>query len=331
MGLFLSGYIRRYRATGNVEDRDRIDFFANWLRENRCEGFREACWGYNFDWPNRSFFAPAGTPTIVNTVFVAQAFLDRHELLGEDADLAIACSACEFIVNRLERVVEFPGSCFAYTPLDRRKVHNANMLGASLLARVGRATGNRNLMELAREAALYTVARQKEDGSWPYGSGDSEGWIDNFHTGFVLVSLLEYIRDSEDLEFESNLECGYRYWKSAFFTSDGRPKFYANAVYPIDVHAVAQGVLTFLAFRWRDAEATTRALQLAEWGCEWMQDAAGCFHYQIGRYIRNRIPYIRWSQAWMFRALAESCLAQQKQDSLGLDAAMAGKGDDRAH
>ena len=46
-----------------------------------------------------------------------------------------------------------------------------------------------------------------------------------------------------------------------------------------------------------------------------MQDAAGYFHYQIGRCLRNRIPYIRWSQAWMFRALAE-CLALRQQQKL---------------
>ena len=138
MGLFLAAYVRRYRATGEARHRERLAFFADWLRQNRCQGFREACWGYNFDWPNRSFFAPAGTPTIVNTAFVANAFLDLHELFGGADDLAIARSACDFILNRLAVIEEPPGACFSYTPLDRRRVHNANMLGAALLARVGR-------------------------------------------------------------------------------------------------------------------------------------------------------------------------------------------------
>ena len=36
-----------------------------------------------------------------------------------------------------------------------------------------------------------------------------------------------------------------------------------------------------------------------------MLDPEGFFHYQIRRTHRVRIPYMRWSQAWGVRALAE--------------------------
>ena len=311
MGLFLAAYVRRYRVTGERRDRERIAFFADWLRRNRCPQFQEASWGYNFDWPNRSFFAPAGTPTIVNTAFVAHAFLDCHELFGNSEDLETARSACDFMLRRLSVIEELPGACFSYTPLDSRRVHNANMLGASLLARVGRITGEPHLLARARRAALYTVARQSADGSWPYGEGRSERWVDNFHTGFVLTALLDYIRCSEDSSFEESLERGYRFWRSSFFTRDGLAKHYAGKLYPIDAHAVAQAILTLLAFSERDPQAAARAFELAAWAGVNMQDESGYFHYQIGRWLRNRIPYIRWSQAWMLRALAE-CLARQQ-------------------
>jgi hypothetical protein len=327
MGLFLAGYIRRFRSTGDSRDREHITYFAEWLRQNRCTGFEEACWGYNFDWPNRSFFAPAGTPTIVNTAFITHAFLDRYELFGISKDLEIARSASNFILNRLAIVEDSTGTCFSYTPLDRRLVHNANMLGASLLARVGGITGESHLKLRSRQAVLYTVARQNADGSWPYGVTRSEAWIDNFHTGFVLVSMLEYIHFSHDCEVEESLERGYHYWKSAFFTGDGLPKYFSNRLYPIDIHSVAQSVLSYLAFSKLDPEATDRALRLAEWACSNMQDAAGYFHYQIGHRLRNRIPYIRWSQAWMFRALSECCLLAAESSNQKLDAALAGKGE----
>jgi hypothetical protein len=330
MGLFLAAYIRRYRTTGDLKDRKQIDHFADWLRQNRCGGFKEACWGYNFDWPNRSFFAPAGTPTIVNTVFITHALLDRYELLDASEDLETARSACDFLLNRLVSIEDSSGTCFNYTPLDRRYVHNANMLGASLLARVSRITGEKHLQARARSAASFTVARQRNDGSWPYGIAASDGWVDNFHTGFVLVSLLEYIRYSQDTEFEESLDRGYRFWKSVLFTADRLPKYYPNDLYPIDVHSVAQGILTFLAFSDRDPEACSRAFQLADWGAAKMQDEKGYFHYQIGRYLRNRIPYIRWAQAWMFRALAECSYVERQRSTPKPDAGDAGKGCDYA-
>jgi hypothetical protein len=309
MGLFLASYIRRYRVTGSPEDRQRIDFFRDWLVENRVRSFREACWGYNFDWPNRAFFAPAGTPNIVSTVFICHALLDRYDLLGEKEDVATARSACDFLTKRLSSLTDSTGECFGYTPLDKRYVHNANLLGASLLARVGRITGEVSLKIRAGNAASFTAKRQSADGSWPYGIAPADAFVDNFHTGFDLVNLLEYARYTEDSSFDENVARGYRYWKEVFFTPDGLPKYFSNQLYPIDIHAVAQAILTFLAFAGRDPEATSRAMQLAHWAIANMQDKTGYFHYQIGRYLRNRIAYIRWSQAWIFCALAECCLS----------------------
>lgn len=324
MGLFLAAYLRRYRVDARAENRQQIEFFGNWLLANRSPNFAEACWGYNFDWPNRAFLAPAGTPNIVTTVFIAHALLDRYDLFGAQEDLAMARSACDFLVNRLASLKDATGECFAYTPLDNRYVHNANMLGASLLARVGRITGESSLTARARSSTAFTVARQRPNGSWHYGTAASDAFIDNFHTGFNLVCLLEYARYTSDDGFEKNLRRGYEYWNKVLFTDDGLPKYYSSRTYPIDIHAVAQAILTFLAFGERDPEACTRAFQLARWAIASMQDRSGYFYYQIGRFYRNRIAYIRWSQAWMFRALAECRLAQSQGPEWVFDHAPAG-------
>lgn len=330
MGLFLASYVRRYRATGDTKDLERIGYFAGWLHGNRCQAFHEACWGYNFDWPNRSFFAPAGTPNIVSTVFICHALLDRYDLLGTGEDVAAARSACDFLLKRLSVFRDSDGECFGYTPLDRRYVHNANLLGASLLARVARITGEDTLRARAAKAAAFTAAKQRADGSWPYGIAAADGFVDNFHTAFNLVYLLDYMRDANDWTFDSNVTRGYKYWKDTFFSPDGMPKYFSGKLYPIDIHAVAQAILTFLAFRERDAEADARALRLAEWATENMQDGSGYFYYQIGRFCRNRIAYIRWSQAWMFRALAEWLLPASQVVAAPTNMALAGMRDNDA-
>ena len=325
MGLFLASYVRKYQMTGDPLHLERVRFLVDWLVEHISPGYSGACWGYNFDWPNRGFFAPAGAPTIVNTAFIALALLDVREILEEDDKrfvefaefvkfvVPIARSACDFILNDLNPIRPTRDElCFSYTPLDRRYVHNANLMGAWLLAEVYSHTQELHLAEHALAAARYTARRQRPNGSWSYGEAPNDGWVDNFHTGFVLVALKRIAAYLEADEFDDAIARGYSFWKEHMFLFDGAPKYYPDRVYPIDVHCVAQAVLTFLEFAERDPEAEAWAWRVARWGIEHMQDTKGYFHYQIHRHYRIRIPYMRWSQAWMLRALTELTYAHTK-------------------
>ena len=40
-----------------------------------------------------------------------------------------------------------------------------------------------------------------------------------------------------------------------------------------------------------------------EWTIENMQDESGFFYFQKNRKFTSKIPYMRWSQAWMFYAM----------------------------
>ena len=54
-----------------------------------------ACWGYNFDWQSRSFFAPRNTPTVVPTAFAARALIEAAREFGDESYLQAARSACD--------------------------------------------------------------------------------------------------------------------------------------------------------------------------------------------------------------------------------------------
>lgn len=313
MGLFLASYIRKYQSDRTADYSERIRFFAKWLQTNISVGYSGMCWGYNFDWPNRGFFAPAKTPTIVNTAFIGLAFIDLSRLLGstENLDLReesirVARSACEFI--RADLHVHRPSAdemCFSYTPLDHRWIHNANVLGAWLLSEVAAATDDHELLKLSLCAARYTTRRQAPDGSWPYGVATRDCWIDNFHTGYVLVALSRVAKALQTNEFEDSLTRGYSFWKSNFLTSDSAPKYYPNRAYPYDAHCAAQAVLTLLEFSDRDPKAVDMARRIAQWSIAHMQCPDGSFAFQIHPHVCIRIPYMRWTQAWMQRAFAE--------------------------
>jgi len=331
MGLFLTTYAQRFKSKRQEVDLRQARFFRDWLIGHASSGYAGPCWGYNFDWPNRAFFARAGTPTIVNTSFIGLSFLDSETALNElrnlhepeanvsndlveeispPADgLAVARGACEFILHDLNVLRSSDKEiCFSYTPLDRRFVHNANALASWLLAAVYARTGEGKLAEKALAAVRFTVSRQESDGSWQYGVDGHDRWVDNFHTGYVIVALKHVARLLQSHEFDASVSKGYQFWKKRMFVDDLIPKYYPDRVYPIDVHCVAQAILTYLEFSDVDPNALTQADRLCRWAIANLQDPQGFFHYQIHRFHRVRVPYMRWGQAWMQLALTKLVL-----------------------
>lgn len=304
MGLFLTTYVVLYRATGSKEYLKRVDFFIDWLLDNSSDGYAGRCWGYNFPWQSRAFFAPAGTPTVVNTCFVANAFLDAYEALSNEGYLDVARSSCNFITSSLNiHKTEDEKICFSYTPLDNQKVHNANLLAASLLSRVYSLTGEDILLDYADRAVSFSAEYQNKDGSWYYGLGPKQNWVDSFHTGFVLESLYDYARSSGRSDIMGRVKSGVDYYRNNFFAENGLPRYYDIATYPIDTHSAAEGIIVFTKLRDMNASNLDRARGIALWTINNMQNSKGYFYYQRRRYYCNKIPYMRWSQAWMFKAL----------------------------
>ena len=46
------------------------------------------------------------------------------------------------------------------------------------------------------------------------------------------------------------------------------------------------------------------AQNVLKWTIKNMKTSSGAYRYQIKKYVSTSIPYIRWSQAWMFKAFS---------------------------
>ena len=312
IGILVRAYLLRYKQTNRQIYLDRARRLLDWLVECSSPGFSGYAWGYNFDWQSRVFYIPMGVPTVVNTAFIAHAFLDAYSIFKERNYLDVARSACDFILNDLNRTLTDAHSnskcfCFSYSPVDKTCSHNANLLAAELLARVYSLTKEKHLCEYAKKSAEFTIARQNSDGSWCYGLSARQRFIDSFHTGFVLVSLSHlstYLDQRDDTRIRQNLLKGYGFYKRSFWENDGCPRYYHDKKYPIDLHCSAQGIITFLRFSEADDRGGILANKIADWAIKNMWDAqGGYFHFQKTRYYTNKIPYLRWPNAWMYYAL----------------------------
>jgi len=294
------------------------------------KGFSGACWGYNFDWQSRSFFAPRGTPTIVPTAFAARALCEAAEVLSRDEYLPFARTICDFILNDLNRSEETNDEvCFGYSPLDRTRVFNASLFAGETLATVGKLTGEQSLIDWANRAAIYVVRRQGADGSWGYGADSHQSWADNFHTAYILTSLSRINAVSvpgavatgsmsvpgavaTGLDFDNALRRGYGFWTERFFLANGWPKYFPDRLYPADIHSAASAMVTLVELRGRISSTLLLAEKIADWANTNLRDPRGFFYYQRRRFNTVHIPYMRWSDAWMMYALARWREAAEK-------------------
>ncbi|MDX9786762.1 MAG: hypothetical protein RBT11_08295 [Desulfobacterales bacterium] len=297
LGLFAAGLIQ-------ADKTNEAAIILDWLKNIACTGYDGISWGYNFDWQARAFYVPAGKPNIVTTVFVAHAFLDYFDRTADNSVLEVAIGACNFILKHLILFEDEGTLCFGYIPGESARVHNANMLGAALLGRVFAYTGQLKYDEKSRKAMAYSVAALRPDHSWPYGELHHHGFVDNFHTGFNLVALKEWMGFTGRWIWERELKRAYEYYLNTFFLENGCPKYFSNSLYPIDIHCAAQGIITCLKLYQYSERSLNMAERIAEWAILNMQDKAGFFYYQKSRLMTNKIPYIRWAQAWMYYALS---------------------------
>lgn len=313
LGLVLSAYCDLTKIGWKLRaESDHIRRLLLNLRSHREEQF---CWGYDWHYVSlRGARLPAFSPNSVATVFCAEGFLDHADVFRDPVSREIAASAAEWLVTCLQRsVYTREHICFSYTPHDRTRIFNNSALIGALLARLAGRPGCSHYREIARQVMQFLVNGQASDGSWPYGLARSQRWIDSFHTGYNLCALLAYQRLSDDDSFAEALARGYNFYQHHLFRSDGAPRYLAGRNFPVDIHACAQAILTLCDFSQFDPSALRQAHNIARWTTERLLNADGSFGYQLRRFRKDSTPYVRWSQAWMLRALARLRLLENSR------------------
>lgn len=324
IGLFILGLLADYRRTNNQDSLAQAIDLADWLLTQRCDAnqWHHSCWGYHFDWKARAFFVPKGKPNVITTVYVAQALFALAEALktlGEhqkgDIYHQSALNAADFIVNTL--YTEADGKTFfAYIPGEKAFVHNASLWAAAWVAVVAEAIGNDHYRGLALKIAHQSVNEQAEDGSWVYGARHHHQFVDGFHTGYNLEALDLIRRSLKTDEFNESIHKGFGYYKANFFEADGIAKYYNNNLYPLDMHSVAQAVLTLTKLAGEDGDVDGDKALLDNVISKSLNTLylpkQKHFVYQKNRHYTNRINYMRWTQAWVYYSFSEYLLVNSE-------------------
>lgn len=302
LGLCIQGY--SYLTEVFPEKKDfyifEIDKLLELLIGLKSKGYSGICWGYDFDWEARYTIIPAYYPTVVATGIITNSLFTNYKLLKNEKSFELCKDAVKFVMNDLNKSFDGENFCYSYSPGDKQKVFNATMKGARLLSQVYSVTKDENLFIEAKRTVDYVMENQKENGSWSYAKGDARKWVDNFHTGYVLDALDDFINYTNSISYLKNLEKGIRFYENNFFYEEKIPKYYQHRLYPIDSTAIAQSIMTLLRF-----QKTELAKNIAYWGIENMLSEKGYFYFQKNRFYKNKISYIRWVNAWIFTAFSK--------------------------
>lgn len=316
LGLFARAYLTLYQVRGEERYAELARHCLQRLEECVNQTYGGWGWGYPFNWQSRVLI-PAGTPNAVVSYTVGDAFWRAYQTFQDNRYLDICGKVCEFFLSGLNRdVTSHDDQCFSYTPLDRMHVFNVSLFVSELLVKVGVELKDERLLAEGWRGAKYVVRNQNSDGSWYYfGPEDGlPGTIDHYHTGFVLRSLAAILGAAPDAEGWDAFARGFRYYWEHLFTADHLPALMPGQRYPINIHAVAEGILCVSELgRLQQIRSCypveTRLESLVAWAIENMQDRAGYFYYAKTQRRTVRIPYMRWGQAWMMAALTEALVS----------------------
>ena len=186
----------------------------------------------------------------------------RTRVCGEERYLDVAKGICNWIVklpretvrdrNLLELSGHPPESPFT-TPIcwERR------------CWRARRSTAGRRNCSMWPEPPSSTVA----PASCPTAPGTTARspryhWIDSFHTGYNLDSIKCYIDSTGDRHVQTAPGSRVRGTsRRHFFEPAGRPRYYHDRTYPIDIQCAAQGIETLVKFADDDPEALPTAAE----------------------------------------------------------------------
>lgn len=306
LGLLIQGYSKLVIVYPDRKEEfiRKILFLTEELKKLSAPGFNGYCWGYDFHWQARHAKIPAFQPTVVATGIITNALFQCYRIAGIEIHRQMCLEAAGFVLKDLHRSYEGDSFCFSYSPFDHQQVFNASMKGSRILAQAYALERNAVYMEEAGRAAAFTIKHQKPDGSWNYSLAQGGDWVDNYHTGYILDCLDEYMLRTGDDSFKGPLLKGFAFYREYFFENDQIPKFYPDHKYPVDCTAAGQSILTLCRFG--DIET---AQKVASWMINNMQAIDGHFYFRKSGNSVRKVSFMRWSNAWMFAGLSYlSCI-----------------------
>lgn len=325
---YAMGFAYLYQATKEEKYLDGAIHFLEVLEKTRCSNFKNYAWGYPFDWQTQGGVLATDTPLITTVPYCYEAFDAVYRIDDSPKWRQIMLSIAEHALHDYadEETSRGTASC-TYTPQGGKYVINASAYRAALLLQAYKTFGNESYREVAWRNIAFVLDSQNDDGSWPYAMDGSRGFIDHFHTCFVLKGLVKAERIIRDKTITSAIERGIDYYTKQLFDEDGLPKPFSRrprlTVYRRELYDCAEclnlGVMLRGRFPHLDRVVNRTLDDILR---NWVRPT-GSFRSRKLLFGWDNVPMHRWGQSEMFRSLAY-WLAQSSTFEVSVNNSFAG-------
>ena len=291
------------------------------LKQLRCGGFEEPCWGLSLRHAIARLLLRGRAPNTIATAFVAQALLDAFDRTGEEWMLEEAAGASRFFLRHI-----------AQTKADRVRT-SATSSEIAARSRTRTPMSARCWRDSRATSMSDSCGERRKESSMPCRASDPTApgcteswsdlaWVDGDHHGYVLDALRVCDDAGLDDRLAGAIERGLRYYERELLLPDGTPKYFSHNAYPIDSQSCAQAIQTFSIAATRDPSYIGPAHRVFDWTMSNMRRSDGLFMFQRRRRWSNPLPHMRWVVAALLLALthmsnAERMLAEPSETRPG--------------
>ena len=307
---YAMGFAFLAKAFGAEKYYQRAAHFLEVLQQTRCPDYKDYCWGYPFDWETRRGTIKEGTPLITTLPYVYEAFSQVYEIDKDQKWWRIMRSIAQHAFQDYQDFETSPtASSCSYTPEpdDTGGVINASAYRAFLLTRAAFDFSEDLYREVANRNLNFVLASQNADGSWYYSTDNQTGFVDHFHTCFVLKALTKIEKLMGDPQCTMAIERGVNYYVRNLFDEVGLPKPFSRAprltVYRRELYDYAECINLAMLLKGRFPEldgllSTVLKDLLVRW-----QKPDGSFRTRQLLLGWDNVPMHRWAQSQVFRSL----------------------------
>ena len=280
-----------------------IEYLFGLVLEKRTN--QKFVWGLNFPYSTRFTNADAITPNLYNTCTCGIAITYYCEKLNKDHE--ILDKIYDDLCSTFEYINEGNKGFFIYYPRQKHPTYNVNALALFLFTRINKVSKKEIVpVRKINEIIELLITEQLENGSWYYSRSSQGKWIDGFHTGFIIESLIQTYQNGIQTEkLKNSIEKSIRFYIDKMFTSEGFPKYfdYSNK-YPIESQNCAQAIQTLACIsKFSNYDTSSLQNRLLSNTVENLYSKNGYFYYKKEFYNTNKSSYLRWSTTPMLVAL----------------------------